>query len=83
MSCGRKETGRFYADTGSGLRDHPSQTGCNDHRIVRPDVSQFNRRVRPQVSGIIQKRFFTEGSEVKAGQVLQIDPALYQATGQG
>lgn len=37
--------------------------------------------VRPQVSGIIQKRLFTEGSEVKAGQQLyQIDPATYQAT---
>lgn len=36
--------------------------------------------VRPQVSGIIQKRVFTEGSDVKAGQVLyQIDPASYQA----
>lgn len=36
--------------------------------------------VRPQVNGIIQKRAFTEGSDVKAGQVLyQIDPATYQA----
>ncbi|MCX5718170.1 MAG: efflux RND transporter periplasmic adaptor subunit [Nitrospirae bacterium] len=36
--------------------------------------------VRPQVSGIIQKRLFTEGSDVKAGDVLyQIDPAPFQA----
>jgi len=36
--------------------------------------------VRPQVSGIIQKRLFKEGSDVRAGEVLfQIDPALYQA----
>jgi len=36
--------------------------------------------VRPQVAGIILKRLFTEGSDVKAGQVLyQIDPAPYQA----
>ncbi len=36
--------------------------------------------VRPQVSGIIQKRLFTEGSDVKAGEALyQIDPASYQA----
>jgi membrane fusion protein, multidrug efflux system len=36
--------------------------------------------VRPQVSGIIKKRLFTEGSNVKAGQQLyQIDPATYQA----
>jgi len=37
--------------------------------------------VRPQVNGIILKRLFVEGSEVKAGQQLyQIDPAPYQAT---
>ena len=36
--------------------------------------------VRPQVNGIIQKRLFTEGSEVKAGQQLyQIDDDVYQA----
>ena len=36
--------------------------------------------VRPQVNGIILKRVFTEGSDVKAGEVLyQIDPATYQA----
>jgi membrane fusion protein (multidrug efflux system) len=37
--------------------------------------------VRPQVNGIILKRLFTEGADVKAGQQLyQIDPAIYQAT---
>lgn len=37
--------------------------------------------VRPQVGGIVQKRLFAEGGEVKAGQQLyQIDPATYQAT---
>ncbi len=37
--------------------------------------------VRPQVGGIIQKRLFTEGGEVKSGQLLyQIDPASYQAS---
>jgi membrane fusion protein (multidrug efflux system) len=36
--------------------------------------------VRPQVSGIIEKRMFTEGALVKAGEVLyQIDPAPFQA----
>lgn len=36
--------------------------------------------IRPQVSGLIKKRLFTEGTEVKAGQVLyQIDPAPFQA----
>jgi membrane fusion protein (multidrug efflux system) len=36
--------------------------------------------VRPQVGGIIQKRMFVEGADVKVGQALyQIDPATYQA----
>lgn len=36
--------------------------------------------VRPQVGGIIQKRLFTEGSDVKAGQVLyQIESAPFEA----
>lgn len=36
--------------------------------------------VRARANGIVQKRLFTEGSDVKEGQVLyQIDPAPYQA----
>lgn len=36
--------------------------------------------VRPQVSGIIQKRLFTEGQMVEQGQTLyQIDPETYEA----
>jgi membrane fusion protein, multidrug efflux system len=36
--------------------------------------------VRPQVSGIITKRLFKEGSDIKAGQTLyQIDPSSYNA----
>lgn len=37
--------------------------------------------IRPQVSGIILKRYFEEGSQVEAGQSLyQIDPAIYEAS---
>ncbi len=37
--------------------------------------------IRPQVNGLIQKRLFTEGADVKEGQELyQIDPAPFQAT---
>ncbi|MFY9388524.1 MAG: efflux RND transporter periplasmic adaptor subunit [Smithellaceae bacterium] len=36
--------------------------------------------VRPQISGIIQKRLFQEGAAVQEGQALfQIDPALFEA----
>lgn len=45
-------------------------------RVVASESSE----VRPQVSGVIQRRLFTEGSVVKRGQPLyQIDPSLYQA----
>jgi membrane fusion protein (multidrug efflux system) len=44
-------------------------------------VAYRSAEVRPQVSGIILKRLFVEGSEVKAGQQLyRIDPAPYKAT---
>ena len=44
-------------------------------------VSAFRTaEVRARVDGIVQKRIFTEGSDVKAGEVLyQIDPASYVA----
>ena len=43
-------------------------------------VPQLIAEVRPQVSGIILKRLFTEGSDVKAGQTLyQIDSAAFEA----
>lgn len=43
-------------------------------------VASESSEVRPQVSGVIQRRLFTEGSVVKRGQPLyQIDPSLYQA----
>ncbi len=37
--------------------------------------------IRPQVSGLLQKRLFQEGANVKQGELLyQIDPEPYQAT---
>lgn len=43
-------------------------------------TASLSAEVRPQVGGIIQKRLFTEGDRVKAGQALyQIDPASYRA----
>lgn len=36
--------------------------------------------IRPQVNGLIKKRLFTEGADVKAGDLLyEIDPATFQA----
>jgi membrane fusion protein (multidrug efflux system) len=45
-------------------------------RVVAYETSE----VRPQVTGLIQRRLFTEGAFVRAGQPLyQIDPSLYRA----
>jgi membrane fusion protein (multidrug efflux system) len=42
--------------------------------------ASLTAELRPQVNGILRKRLFVEGANVKAGQVLyQIDPAPYQA----
>ncbi|WP_394646567.1 efflux RND transporter periplasmic adaptor subunit [uncultured Sphingomonas sp.] len=43
-------------------------------------VAYESSQVRPQITGVIQKRFFTEGALVKRGQPLyQIDPSIYRA----
>lgn len=44
-------------------------------------TSALTSEVRPQVSGVVLKRLFNEGSDVAEGQQLyQIDPAPYKAT---
>ncbi|ENZ83907.1 MULTISPECIES: efflux RND transporter periplasmic adaptor subunit [Caulobacter] len=44
-------------------------------------VAYQSSEVRPQISGVIEKRLFTEGAFVKQGQPLyQIDPSLYRAS---
>lgn len=41
----------------------------------------MSAQIRPQVSGIVKQRLFTEGSVVEAGDALYtLDPAPYQAT---
>jgi RND family efflux transporter MFP subunit len=48
--------------------------------LIGRTVSVKTAEVRPQVSGVILKRLFVEGSQVQAGQQLyQIDPAIYDA----
>jgi membrane fusion protein, multidrug efflux system len=45
-------------------------------RVVAYRVAE----IRPQVGGIVQRRFFEQGAEVRAGQPLfQIDPAAFRA----
>lgn len=77
-------------DGGRGQRGGPAQVGFV---VVQPGpvpvettlsgrINAFrSAEVRPQVSGVIHRRLFTEGAVVRAGQPLyQIDPSLYRAT---
>ncbi len=57
----------------------PEQVGLTTELPGRTSA-YFIAEIRPQVNGIIQKRLFDEGSDVKVGQALyQIDPAPFQA----
>jgi len=58
-----------------------SQPYVLTHELPGRTAAYRIAEVRPQVDGIIQKRLFSEGGEVKAGQQLyQIDSAVYEAT---
>jgi membrane fusion protein (multidrug efflux system) len=58
---------------------HPSSVPVEQSLPGRVAAFQISE-IRPQVSGVIMRRLFTEGSIVGQGQTLyQIDPSLYQA----
>jgi len=78
--CGQKTTGtQSITPEVAVVTIQPKQVVITTELAGRTSANLV-AEVRPQVGGIIKKRLFTEGSDVKAGQVLfQIDPALYQA----
>jgi len=87
-SCGKKPQGAGgmpggmplgFAPEVAVVTVQPESVTLSDELPGR--VSAFLiAEVRPQVSGIIQKRLFEEGADVKEGAPLyQIDPALYEA----
>lgn len=50
-----------------------------NHSFVGRLSAYYSANVTARVSGVLTKRLYTEGSEVKAGQALfQIDPTYYQ-----
>ncbi len=54
--------------------------GRSHHRTPGRTSAVLVADVRPQVTGILQRAKFVEGSAVKKGDLLyQIDPATYQA----
>jgi membrane fusion protein (multidrug efflux system) len=85
-ACGKKDEAPA---AGAGGQRPPPEVGVITTR-VQPVALQTElpgrveavrvAQVRARVNGVVLKRLFTEGSEVKAGQLLfQIDPAPYQA----
>lgn len=63
-----------------GVQTVRAQRLALDQTLSGRTVAYMSSQVRPQVGGILRKRLFTEGQDVKAGQVLyEIDPASYQA----
>ena len=83
--CGNKDNAAAYAASPPPL---PVVTVMVVQSELVPLVTELPGRttpyliaeLRPQVGGIVQQRAFTEGSEVRAGQLLyRIDAAPYQA----
>lgn len=79
---------------GSGQKQQAQQAGAPEVATVTVQPQQIElttelpgrtapyrvSEIRPQVNGIIQKRLFQEGADVKANQLLyQIDPAPFRA----
>ena len=64
-----------------GVFDVHTQTVPVTSELSGRTVANVIAEIRPQIGGIVQKRLFREGGDVKAGELLyQIDPALYQAS---
>ena len=86
-ACGGKEGAAGAAPAGGGMPPPPVGVITVAPQAVAL-LSELPGRVEPlrvaqvraRVNGVVLKRQFNEGSEVKAGQALfQIDPAPYQA----
>ena len=79
IGCGQKKTGGAPPTPEVAVMTIQTKPVVTTTELAGRTSANLVAEVRPQVSGIIQKRLFTEGSDVKTGQVLfQIDPALYQ-----
>lgn len=82
--CGNSESAASGMGTGnipqvSVLTIKPQPVTLTDELAGRTTPYRI-AEIRPQITGLIKARTFTEGREVKAGQGLyQVDPASYEA----
>jgi membrane fusion protein (multidrug efflux system) len=78
IGCGKKEQAKATPEV-SVVTLQPERVAITFELPGRTSAFLM-AEVHPQVNGIVQKRLFTEGSEVKEGELLyQIDPRPYQA----
>lgn len=79
-ACTGKST-QMPASVEVGVITLKSQSVTLQTELAGRTAAAMTSDVRPQVTGIVQARRFTEGSRVRAGQVLfQIDDASYRAS---
>jgi membrane fusion protein, multidrug efflux system len=79
--CSKKQAAPAAAPSQVGVITVHTQPVARITDLPGRTSAVLTSEIRPQVSGVILKRLFVEGSDVKAGQPLyQIDPATYQAS---
>jgi membrane fusion protein (multidrug efflux system) len=79
-SCAKKDPGHAPAAPEAGYVVMASQSVPLQIELAGRTAAVETADVRPQVSGLILKRLFEEGSIVRQGQMLyEIDPSLYKA----
>ncbi|GAB1387488.1 efflux RND transporter periplasmic adaptor subunit [Melaminivora sp.] len=87
-ACGGGNTADKAQTAGKPGAGAPAQVGVitlqPERQLVSTELpgrtsASLSAEIRPQVSGIVQKRLFTEGAQVQAGQLLyQLDAASYE-----
>ena len=78
-ACGKEDAGPPPPPEVSVITLAPRSIAITDQLPGRTTAFRV-AEVRPQVTGIVQKRLFAEGTEVKAGeQLFQIDAGSYRA----
>jgi len=78
IGCGKKEQAKGTPEV-AVVTLQPERVAITSELPGRTSAFLM-AEVHPQVNGIVQQRLFTEGSDVKQGDVLyQIDPRPYQA----
>src|SRR5262245_3756491 len=79
VACGKEDAGPPPPPEVSVITLAPRSIAITDQLPGRTTAFRV-AEVRPQVTGIVQRRLFVEGAEVKAGeQLFQIDSGAYRA----